>query len=238
MDPDPPLEPRYSPGDVGYFLGRSPYVQLMHSATATAFVRRHVEAAEECVLTLRHYPALQIEPLTFSYAVLRSLGVCDARFFAGMMTDLTWRGVVWGSWLALIAPAPFMLRALISPPPASPRNADLVRCARAMVEDGQLGPGHAELAEVITRLRAALRGVRLQPLPIRMTPSEQLLGQLEAEQRRVRSAYRVGGVEAARRAAEGTLIAEYLLDYRAWVRLAPELRRMPYQVAEGSFSTP
>lgn len=225
---------QYLPDDVLHFVRSSPYVSLMHAGSAASFVRRQVEAAEECATALHQYPGLEVEPLWFSYACLRSLGVCDARFFSCLMSNCSWRGVVWGSWLGIISPKPFMVPVLVAAlPRASPRNVGLVRCAVSVTQGSDPDPAFLDFASVGQRLRTALFGVALRPRPVRLTPGEDLRQRLDAERERVRQAYRAGGVESARAAARGTLVAEYALDYPAWSRLAPEVKRVPYRLADG-----
>lgn len=234
---EPPTAARYLPGDVFEFVRPSPYFRLVNAGSAAAFVQRHAEAAEECAGALSQYPQLEIEPLWFSYACLRSLGVCDAAFFSGLLRDCAFRGLAWGAWLAILAPAPGMLPELVSAlPRAHPRNAGLLRCAITVVEGADPEPAFATLEPVARRLCTVLRGTPLRTRAIRLTPPEELRPQLDEERERVRSAYRRGGLESAQQAARGTLVGEYALDYRAWSRLAPEARQVPNRVAAGGLT--
>jgi hypothetical protein len=67
----------YYSEDVACFVRTSPYLTLANPQSAAGFLLRHVEAAEECLLTLRAYPGLLVEPLSFLYTCLRSLGALD-----------------------------------------------------------------------------------------------------------------------------------------------------------------
>jgi len=92
------------PADVAHFVATSPYQRLMKPVSAIAYLKRQLEAGEECADALRAYPALQIEPLEFFYTCLRNLSVLDDGMFESLLGEMSWRGVVWGAWLAMLEP--------------------------------------------------------------------------------------------------------------------------------------
>lgn len=155
--------------------------------------------------------------------------MCDPAFFSGLLSECNWRGVAWGAWLAILEPRSFMLPELTAAAPRFPIDPWLIRCAISVIE-GAPAPEDAELLALATRLRQALRPVLPPALPIRLVPDDVLIEHIEREREVVRAVYRSRGLDAARDAARGTLAAEYALDYREWIRLAPELRRAPHHV--------
>lgn len=208
----------YHHEDIAYFVRTSPYLALAKPGRAVSFLQRRAEAAEECLPALRAYPALRIEPLDFFYTCLRSLAVLDGAFFEALVRDHTWRGAVWGSWLAMLDPRAEFLEPLRAAGPRCPENAWLVDCAVATIEGRAAGvPGQA-VADLGARCRRSLLGVPRPAVRIRRAPTAADLLQMAEERRRIQSAYTEAGTDAARRVLTGTLVHWYAMDHERWSR--------------------
>lgn len=213
---------RYLGEDVGYFVRTSPYRALAKPAPAAAFLRRKVEAGEECKLALSGYPAVRAEPLDFFYSCLRSLGALDQAFFEGLLFEQTWRGVVWGAWLAMLAPAEAFAAPLRAVGPRCPENEWLVDCAVRTIEGRAPAPVHGPVAELAARCRRLLEGIPRPVVRLRLAPSGAEVARMALEREQIASVYARSGAEAARRCLQGTLVAFYAQDHVRWTRsLAP-----------------
>jgi hypothetical protein len=199
--------------DVAYFVATSPYLQLSKRAKAEAFLSRSVEAAEECRPTLAAYPRVQIEPLAFFYTCLRSLGTLDLPFIEALLSEHSWRGAVWGAWLAILEPAPHLLAAVSEARGRWPHNDWLVKCA---IQGASPSPEDDAILRLGARCRELLRDVARPATPLRRAPTEAEVAQMKQEQERVRAAYASGGAEAARAVLPGTLLEFYRQDYPTW----------------------
>lgn len=209
---------RYWDEDVGYFVRTSPYLALAKPGSAARFLAGQVLAGEECAAALRAYPGVRVEPLWFFYVCLQSLGALDHAFFEALVAEHTFRGVVWGSFLALLRPSASFLGPLRAAGPRAPHNAWLVACAVATIEGRAPDPEHAEVADLAARCRGLLEGIPRPVVPLRPYPSAAELAQMARERERVRACYRGGGVNAARAAIRGTLVGYYAQDYVQWAR--------------------
>ena len=209
---------RHHGPDVAYFVQTSPYLQLAKPRAAERFLKRQVEAAEECASTLRAYPDVHIEPLSFAYTCLRSLGALDRAFFEALLGDHTWRGVVWGAWLSLLDPREEHREALRAAGPRWPKNAWIVACALAALDGRAAETESAEVMALAARLRRSLHGVRRPVVPLRREPTEEERARMERERESIRLTYAARGAEAALGALPGTLVGLYAQDYVRWVR--------------------
>lgn len=209
---------RYWDEDVGYFVRTSPSLVLARPGSAARFLAGQVLAGEECAAALRAYPGVRVEPLSFFYVCLQSLGALDQPFFEALVEGHTFRGVVWGSFLAMLRPCASLLGPLRAAGPRAPHNAWLVACAVATIEGRAPEPEHAAVAGLAMRCRELLEGLPRPVVPLRPLPSAVERAQMERERARVRARYRSGGAEAARAALRGTLVAYYAQDYEPWVR--------------------
>lgn len=209
---------RYWDEDVGHFVRRSPYLVLARPGSAARFLAGQVLAGEECAAALRAYPGLRVEPLSFFYVCLQSLGALDQAFFEALVAGHTFRGVIWGSFLAMLHPNTSFVDPLRAAGPRAPHNAWLVACALATIEGRAPDPEHAAVAGLAARCRELLEGLPRPVVPLRPFPSAAELAQMERERERVRARYRSGGAEAARAALRGTLVGYYAQDYEPWVR--------------------
>lgn len=208
---------RYWDEDIAYFVRTSPYLALAKPASATRFLQRQADAGEECVAALRAYPGVRVEPLSFFDVCLRNLGALDLPFLAALL-DHTFRGVVWGSFLAMLEPSPAFVTPLQSAAPRSPRNAWIVDCALATLEGRPQDPEHQAVAELAARCRRLLDGVPRPVVPLRSHPTAAEFAQMTQEREHVRRCYRSGGADAALAAIRGTLVEYYAQDHGQWVR--------------------
>ena len=212
---------RYFSQDVAHFVRTSPYLTLARPKNAVRFLQRQVEAAEECRSALQLYPDLLIEPLGFFYTCLRSLGALDQAFFEALVCDHTWRGVVWGAWLAMLDPRAEFVDALRAARLTCPENEWLVDCAISTVEGRAPLPQPEVVVEFSAGCRRSLDWVRRPVVRLRLEPTATEVAQMARERDRIRSEYAERGREAALRCVPGTLIGYYAMDYARWVRSCP-----------------
>lgn len=202
--------------DVGYFVRRSPYLFLKKPDEAARFLRRQLEIADECLPALAAYPKVLIEPLEFFYTCLRSLGALDQPFFEVLLSEHTWRGAVWGAWLAILDPREVFLPALRDVRDRWPHNDWLVECAESAIRGSSTTTEHDSVTRLGARCRELLRGVQRPVVPLRHEPTEVEVAQMKRETELVRSVYASGGAEAARALLPGTLLEFYTQDYPSW----------------------
>lgn len=204
--------------DIAHFVGTSPYLALARPGSAARFLRSQVEAGDECEASLRAYPDLRIEPLAFFYTCLQSLGALDQPFLAALLANHTFRGVVWGSFLAMLQPSDAFVGALRDAGPRCPHQAWIVDCAVAAIEGRPQVPEHDDVAVLAARCRRLLDGIPRPVVPLRPRPTAAEFARMAREREHVRACYRSGGADAALAAIRGTLIGYYAQDYRQWVR--------------------
>lgn len=207
----------YLPKDVAHFVTTSPYLTLAKPPRAAWFLRRQVSIGEDCLHALRRYPGERSEPLDFYYLCLHSLGALDQPFFEALLRDHTWRGVVWGSWLAMLEPRRTFLRTLRATDPG-PHNRWIVDCALTTIERRSPAPENAEVVSLGERFRRLLDGVPRPEVPLRLAPTAVEVTLMDGERARVRACYANGGADAALAALRGTLVGFYAQDYVRWVR--------------------
>jgi hypothetical protein len=217
----------YYSEDVAYFVRTSPYLTLAKPHSATSFLLRQVEAAEECLLTLRAYPDIFVEPLSFLYTCLRSLGALVQAFFEALVHDHTWRGVVWGAWLAMLEPRAEFGDALHSARPTCSKNEWLVDCALSTITGQAPGAEYEPILALAQRYRRCLDGVSRPAVRLRSEPTAAEVTQMEWERARIRSVYAKAGADAALRCLPGTLVGFYAMDYVRWVRSCPSRSALP-----------
>jgi len=209
---------RYFGPDIAYFVQHSPYFALARPGSAVRFVKQQAEAGEECCLALHAYPFLHIEPLEFFYTCLRNLGALDQALLEALC-GLTWRGVVWGAWLAMLEPRSEFVGPLRAARP-NPYNDWLVDCAISVIEQRAPPPQHEVFVELAARCRRCLDGVPRPVVLLRLEPTASEIARIERERDHVRSVYAEAGTNAALRCIPGTLAGNYALDYVRWVRSA------------------
>jgi hypothetical protein len=177
---------------------------------------RQVTLLADCFTGLDAYPALQVEPLEFFYLTGRSLSMLDRQSLTIMMTALTWRGVVWGGWLALMCPSAEFADILAA---ASSREADNLwpaQCALALLEGRAPPSGLADLSTLAARVRGALSALRMERMPLRSPPAEDERKILDEERRLIRSAYKSQGAERALQVLRAARLYEFSMPYAQW----------------------
>jgi hypothetical protein len=203
-------------GDVHRLVEASPYLQLAKRRSAEGFLRRGVSLAEECFTALADYPRVLVEPLEFFYTCLRSLGALTPLLLEVLVRDCTWRGAVWGAWLAILEPRPEFLPALESVRRTYPHNDWLIECALTAVRAESPSPEQEAILGLGARCRELLRDVKRPVTPLRRAPTDVEVAQMDREREVVRAAYARGGAEAARAAFSGTLVRYYSENYSKW----------------------
>lgn len=209
---------RYLGEDIAYFVRTSPYLALAKPKGAVAFLRPRVEAAEECRSVLHAYPDVRVEPLDFFYTCLHSLGALDQAFFEALLVDHTWRGVVWGAWLSMLAPERAFADPLRAAGPKWPENRWLVDCALSTIEGRAASPEHEAVVALAARARRCLEGVPRPGVSLRAEPTKAEIAQMARERERIALIYANMGTDAALRALRGTLVAFHAQDYVRWAR--------------------
>jgi hypothetical protein len=206
----------YLQEDIAHFVRGAPYLALSRPQSASRFLARQLTLLDECFTTLEAYPEVKVEPLEFFYLTGRSLGMLDADSLASMVTTATWRGVVWGGWLALMRPRPEFAAVLASAAAHAPDNLWPIRCALALVE-GRSPPAElVELSELAGRVRDALRTLRIARTPLRRDPTDEERSVLEQERSMVRAAYERHGADGALQVLRGTRLYAHTMPYARW----------------------
>jgi hypothetical protein len=209
---------RYLTTDVAHFVSSSPYLAIAKPPGAAWFLQKHVEAAEECSVALRAYPGVRIEPLEFLYTCLQSLGALDQPFFEALVLDHTWRGAVWGSFLALLDPRPGFLDALRKAGPQCPHNEWLIGGAISTIEGRAPAPESEVVAALAERYRRVLQGVPRPVVRLRPAPTDAQIAEMRRESRQIGLVYERLGATAALESMRGTLVAYYTQSHERWRR--------------------
>lgn len=202
--------------DVLHFVANAPYLDLSRPRRATSFLTRQLGLMSECFTGLDTFPALQVEPLEFFYTTARSLGCLDRHSLA-IMINCSWRGVVWGGWLALMRPDESFAAILARASARIDDNLWPARCALALLEGRDPPPDLMVADELAGRVRSALAPMRIEPTPIRSWPTDEVeRAELNAEETRVRDLYRSRGADEAVKVLHDTRLYEYIMPYRRW----------------------
>lgn len=80
--------------DIGYFVGRAPYLQMASPERAAPFLARQVELEEQSYVRTASYPEDEAACLSFFYVTIMGLSILDARSLELMSTQFTWRGLL------------------------------------------------------------------------------------------------------------------------------------------------
>jgi hypothetical protein len=206
----------YLEEDIWHFVNRAPYLALSRPVRAVSFLERQLSLRAECFTRLDAYPELQVEPLEFFYRTARSLGMLDRQSLQDLLTAHTWRGVVWGGWLALMAPSPDLAEVLSRASAQKAENLWPVQCALALLEGRAPPAALAHVGALAARVRDAMLGMRVPRMPLRSSPTAVERAVLDEERRLVRAAYVAGGVDRARQVLKGTRIEELSMPYARW----------------------
>ena len=206
----------YFADDIFYLIRSSPYLQLSRERSAHSFLQRQADAGEECKETLASYPQIRIEALDFFYTCLQSLGAPNRELIHDLLRCGSWRGVVWGTWLALLAPHHHFAEELRRVEAQFPEQKWLIACALAEIE-GQ-SPPLPEFSHTVHRIRICLAPIPRPSIELRQGPSVEQLATMERERKSMRELYRRMGADAVRKALPSTLLATYFDDLDVWRR--------------------
>jgi hypothetical protein len=205
----------YFESDVWYLLGKAPVLQLATEPAGVNLLRRARSAVEDHRAALAVYPTVRAQPLDFIYVCLEGLAALDLALFEDLTSACTWRGVVWGAWLATLAPRSEFLPHLERALPTVPKNHWIVRLAIAALENRDAASEALDCATVIRQALAPLPRVHA---PLRRAPDAGQLARMNEERKALREHYRSGGDAAVRAHLHGTLLETYLLPYDEWRR--------------------
>jgi hypothetical protein len=133
-----------------------------------------------------------------------------------MLKAPTWRGVVWGGWLALMMPRPEFVEVLERAEPPRLSNLWAVECALYLLAE-RTPPGDlAAVNALAARVRDAVSALRIERRPLRRLPDAANVAILEKERRLVRAAYRAHGAETALPILRLTRLYELTMPYPDW----------------------
>ncbi|WP_431261643.1 hypothetical protein ACQ859_15190 [Roseateles chitinivorans] len=170
-----------------------PFMALMRPASALSLLTRAADDAEELAPVLSQYPEVRYQALDFHYVCLQSLGALSKELIEDLAGEFGWRGLVWASLLACLAPSEEFRSALEAARPNVSRQAWAVDLALA-----HLGaPCPSELTGLraqLIRLRNALSACTIPDVSLRLAESRSVV---DARQSLVREKYRREGREAA-----------------------------------------
>jgi len=206
----------YDEDDVAHFLRMAPYLEFSRPQRAAKFLERLIRIRSEWFPWLKGYPELQVEPLEFFYITASSLGMLDRGSLEVMTTNLSWRGVVWGGWLALMKPSPDFHEVLAKAAAREPDNLWAVQCALALIEQRPPPPQLVAVNALAAQVREAISAMRIVRTPLRSRPTGADLLAVQDEARLVREAYKSGGADRALQALRGTQLYELTMPYARW----------------------
>ena len=202
--------------DVLYLIRQAPVISLSRLGSATSFLRHCVEVGEDMRGLLALYPREKMEELEFFYTCLVSLGALDARLMSDLCTRFAWRGVVWGSWLALLQPDASLLPPLGAIEAELPHNRWVVDLALDVIEGRPPRDEHRELAALAQEVRALLKDLPRPETPLRPAPTSEQLARMEEERQRVRRLYKAKGADAALELIKETSAQRHLMSHERW----------------------
>jgi hypothetical protein len=217
----------YLEKDLWYFVNLAPTLALSTPKRALRYLGGQSERLVEMHGVLAQYPHLQIDNLDFWYRTLRSLGMLDTESLRGLLTQCTWRGVIWGGWLTLLLPRNEYLPILKSVPEFEHENEWAARSAVEEIENRPLEGRYEEMRRMARKCRHYVKHLPIVAMPLRKQPSHAQKTRIEADRERVIAAYRYGGVDAAKAVIRDSCLGELIADYPTWYRKTKglELRR-------------
>jgi hypothetical protein len=173
-----------------------PFMRLIRPSSAIRSLTRAADDAEELAPVLRQYPQIRYEALEFHYICLQSLGALSRELVEDLTGEFGWRGLVWASMLACLAPSEEYRRSLEAARPRQPRQAWAVDLALAHL--GAPCPVEVGGLKVqLGRLRDAFSACTIPKVTLRLMESSSAH---EARRAAVSAAYKSGGAKAALKA--------------------------------------
>jgi len=217
----------YLERDLWYFVNLAPTLALSTPQRALRYLGRQSERLIEMQGVLAQYPRVQVDHLDFWYHTLRSLGMLDVESLQGLLAQCTWRGVVWGGWLALLLPQTEFLPILAKVPEFHYENEWAARCAVEEIENLPLEGQYESVRRLARKCRHYIKHLPIVAMPLRKHPSHFLKTRIEADRERVLAAYRYGGADAAKAVIRDSCLRDLITDYPTWYRKTQgiELRR-------------
>jgi hypothetical protein len=204
----------YEADDIVHLMRNVPYMRLMRPSSGLLLLRRQAHAVEAWREFVPLYRSVRCEPLDFFYTYLQCLGAFDELLLHDLLTEFRWRGIVWGSWLAALAPQADFRDRLVEARPNAPYNQWIVDLALAVLDQEQ----PEELAEhlhLLAQIREALAPLS-KPLIKLRHPDPLQRQMLENERSIILDIYRNGGLEAARAYLAGRPWRTSLPGFRNW----------------------
>ncbi len=208
----------YNDSDLWYFIALGPYLALAKQDRALKLLRQKARDLVEFRKVIPQFPNIQIEELEFWYRTLRGIGALDVQSLEAMVTRCSWRGVVWGGWLALMNPRPEFAAVLAAIPSNEHGNEWAARCALAEIEGRSIAGEYEEMRRLAQLCRHCLATVPVVHMPLRVVPLEAEREMWELERIRIHEAYRRGGVDVARQHIRMSRYAEWIMPYPQWYR--------------------
>jgi hypothetical protein len=184
--------------DVLRLLSQIPYLALAKPNSAKRYIELLVRDGTELEAILSQFPAVQYQPLDQHYVLLRAIGALCEELVSDLCANYSRRGIVWASFLVALAPAPEYRKYLVEASAYVPRNRWLLELALSEI-DGTVWNPDAELQANIAKLRAMLSPLPRLATEFRRAPNTQEQHHIESGRERIKTAYRSGGLDAARK---------------------------------------
>jgi hypothetical protein len=93
------------PEDVSKLLKGFPYLTLGRASSALHFMKNMASDGDELSNILMQYPHVKYEPLDFYYLCFQSLGALNEELISDLITQYTWRELIFASWLIALSPS-------------------------------------------------------------------------------------------------------------------------------------
>ncbi|WP_431257816.1 hypothetical protein ACQ86G_24960 [Roseateles chitinivorans] len=186
--------------DLQRLVGAVPFMALMRPGSALSLLTRAADDAEELASVLGQYPQVRYQALDFHYVCLQSLGALSKALIEDLASEFGWRGLVWASILACLAPSEDFREALEAARLNEPRKAWAVDLALAHL-DAECPSELSGLMAQLIRLRHALSACTVPSVSLRLAESRSVI---DARQSLVREKYQcevnASALQAIRRA--------------------------------------
>jgi hypothetical protein len=208
----------YHPDDIHHLMRNVPYTTFMRPLSGLYRLRRQAHAVKAWCVFIPLYRSVRCEPLDFFYTYLQCLGAFDELLLKDLLTTFTWRGIVWGSLLAALAPQTNFRDHLLEARPKAPHNQWIVDLALAVL-DQQQSPEFAEPLDLLRQIREALAPLPKPVIKLRRCPgplSQLQFQKAENERSIIRDLYHKQGVDAARAYLAASSIPTGAAENRNW----------------------
>ena len=168
---------------------------------------------------LQFYPRILCAPLDDLYIFRRASCTLNSELLQDLLFSWSWREANWGAWLAALAPSGHYIEHLENAKSMYPHGTIVHELALSSCGVETVSDEAVEHLQFLTKIRDWLDCLPRCSSPLRIAPMPEMQQAINNEVEATRSAYKAGGVTAARRVMENGSLGYYLRDHVAWAAI-------------------